>query len=155
MVYIGFVGAIVGALIAGVATYLTTRYNMQLQIQHSYDQTLRDKRLERYQELFYISRCLPRYCLPDEEPERKNIRQFRQEFHDWYFSQAAGGMFLSPMAKDHFMRVLNMLVEVGFPEGDREIDSPLSATELTTLHELASELRHQLAADVGAAQPAV
>lgn len=57
---VGFLGAILGAFLGAIATYLTTRSNMRLALEHSYDQALQGKRLERYQELFHISKCLPR-----------------------------------------------------------------------------------------------
>lgn len=59
-VFIGFAGVILGAFVGAITTYLTTRSNMWLQLKHAYDQTLRDKRLERYEELFHLSKCFPR-----------------------------------------------------------------------------------------------
>jgi hypothetical protein len=58
---IGLAGAILGALLGSVATYLTTRSNMWLTLEHSYDQMMQGKRLEHYQILFHLTRCLPRY----------------------------------------------------------------------------------------------
>jgi hypothetical protein len=98
---IGLFGALLGTLIGAIATYLTTRSNMRLTLEHSYDQTLRDKRLERYQALFHASKCLPRYWLPTENPTRKDLQQFRQDFHDWYFGEEAGGMFLTRQQKTY------------------------------------------------------
>ncbi|WP_322751673.1 MULTISPECIES: hypothetical protein, partial [unclassified Frankia] len=153
-VLIGLVGAFLGALAGAVATYLTTRSAMQLELEHSYDQTLRDKRLNRYQHLFHVSKCLPRYWLSAEAPTRQDLLRFRNEFHEWYFGEEAGGMFLTPAAKNLYMQLLNTLVETT-SEGNPSIptDSPLSAVESQALRELASELRHQLAEDVGAANP--
>lgn len=115
------------------------------------------KRLERYQELFHISECLPRYWPPNEnEPTRTDLLRFMKDFHDWYFGREAGGMFLTPNAKDLYMRLLNQLAAVAFSseaEPDSTADRPLSATESQTLRQLASDLRHQLAEDVGAANP--
>lgn len=148
---IGLFGAVLGTLVGAIATYLTTRSNMRLTLEHSYDQTLRDKRLERYQALFHTSKCLPRYWRPTEKPTRKDLQQFRQDFHEWYFGEEAGGMFLTPAAKNIYLRLLNRLVEAAY-EGS-EPDSALSDTESQTLRELASDLRHQLAEDVGAANP--
>ena len=148
---IGLFGAVLGTLFGAIATYLTTRSNMRLTLEHSYDQTLRDKRLERYQALFHTAKCLPRYWLPRERPTRKDLQQFRQDFHDWYFGEEAGGMFLTPAAKNIYTRLLNLLVEAAY-ESD-EPDSALSDAESQRLRELASDLRHQLAEDVGAANP--
>lgn len=153
----GFLGAILGALLGAIATYLTTRSNMRLALEHSYDQALQGKRLERYQELFHISKCLPRYWPPThEEPTRKDLRQYIEDFHDWYSGKDAGGMFLTPAAKDIFMRLLDQLAELAFADQggpDSPADRPLSAAESQTLRKLAGELRRQLAEDTGAANP--
>jgi membrane protein DedA with SNARE-associated domain len=71
---IGLLSAILGALLGAIATYLTTRSNMRLALEHSYDQVLQGKRLERYQALIRVTKCLPRYWPPtDKEPERKDL----------------------------------------------------------------------------------
>jgi hypothetical protein len=91
-----------------------------------------------------------------QEPTINDLRQYMRNFHDWYFGEDAGGMFLTAAAKDIYMRLLNLLAETAYSgEGgpDSEAHRPLSATESQTLRELASELRHQLAEDVGAANP--
>jgi hypothetical protein len=129
---------------------------MRLDLEHAYDRTLRDKRLDRYQHLFHVSRCLPRYWLPTEEPTRQDLRRFRQEFHDWYFGEDAGGMFLTPAAKSVYMRMMNAIADTmraNEADADAAAESPLSAGESQALRDVASELRHQLAEDVGAANP--
>jgi hypothetical protein len=105
--FIGLAGIIIGGFVGSITTYLTTRSNMRLQLEYAHDQTLRDKRLERYQELFHLSRCFPRYWLSSEEPSRRDLRQFRYDFHDWYFGDAAGGMFLTVEAKELYLRMQN------------------------------------------------
>jgi hypothetical protein len=155
-VFVGLAGVVLGALIGALTTYLTTRSTMRIELEHSYDRALRDRRLERYQRLFHISRCLPRYWLPGEAPTRQDLHRFRQDLHDWYFSEEAGGMFLTAPAKEAYMRLLNILAEAMREDQDdvqRSERSPLSADESRALRELASELRHQLAEDVGAANP--
>lgn len=156
-VFIGFLGAILGALVGAIATYLTTRSNMRLTLEHSYDQMLQGKRLERYQALFHASKCIPRYWPPWEaEPKRADLRKYLQDFHEWYFGDDAGGMFLTPAAKDVYVKLLNLLAETAFKDEntpDCPVDQPLSASESQELRNLASDLRHQLAEDVGAANP--
>jgi hypothetical protein len=154
---IGFAGAILGAILGAIATYLTTRSNMRLTLEHAYDQALQGKRLERYQELFHVSRCLPRYWpAGHEEPKRKALQQYIESFHDWYFGEDAGGMFLTAAAKDIYMRLLNLLAELAFADGtepDSPADRPISAEESRALRKLAGDLRRQLAEDTGAANP--
>jgi hypothetical protein len=152
-VLIGFLGVIFGTLVGAIATYVTTRSNMLLEIQHSYDRVLIDKRLERYQALFHVSKCLPSYWVPGEEPIYEDLRQLRQDLTDWYFGDAAGGMFLSPAAKEHFMRLLTTVVEVVHERTEDHEGIYLSRAQSQKLRECASELRHQLAEDVGASNP--
>jgi hypothetical protein len=154
-VLIGFLGAVFGTALGAMVTYMTTRSNMRLALEHTYDQTLQAKRLECYQALFHVSECLPRYWPPmDEAPSRKDLQHYIEDFHDWYFSKDAGGMFLTAPARDLYMRLLDLLAEVAFAAGskpDGTNDHPLSPEESEELRRLAGELRRQLAEDVGAA----
>jgi hypothetical protein len=151
--FIGLLGVILGTLVGAVATYLTTRANTLLQIQHSHDQTLIEKRLERYQELFHISKCLPSYWLPGEEPHGNDLRQLRQDLTDWYFGESAGGMFLSLAAKQRFMSLLYAIVDIAYVKSQEWENFSLTLEQSQSLRQLASKLRHQLAEDVGASNP--
>jgi hypothetical protein len=144
-----FAGSILGGFIVAVLAFSTTRYTLL----YSYDQTLRDRRLERYQELFRLTRHFHRYYLIGEEPRRRDLEEYRQEFDAWYFSEAAGGMFLTKAAKDIYMQMMNIIAEAAFENGKPRENSPLTPGELKSLRQVASTLRHQLAADVGAAHP--
>lgn len=129
---------------------------MQIELEHSYDRGLRDKRMECYQALFRVTECLPRYWLAAEMPTRSDLYRFRKNFHDWYFAKDAGGMFLTPSAKSAYIRLVNALADMMDKSNDASGRSdlpPLSSTESQTLRELASDLRHQLAEDVGSANP--
>jgi hypothetical protein len=150
----GLLGAVLGALAGAITTYVTTRSTMRLQLEHEYDRTLRDIRLPHYQRLFHISRCIPRQWRPTEVPTRQDLRHFREDFHNWYFGENAGGMFLTQDAKDLYMELQNVLEEPT-EESDTSgssLESPLSSDELRVLRGRASDLRHQLTQDVGASQ---
>lgn len=151
-VVIGLLGAIVGGLLAGVVTYMTTRSRLRIELMYAHDQRLHDQRVARYQQLFHISRYLPRQWYLTEEPTRKDVLGIREEFHNWYFGEEAGGMFLTSDAKIKYMELQNALQEVaeGQPSSP---DSPLTTTESQRLRDLGSALRHQLTQDVGAADP--
>jgi hypothetical protein len=114
---------------------------------------LRDRRLKRYQELFHLTRLFHRYYLIGEEPSRKDLEDFRRDCDAWYFGEAAGGMFLTKAVKDIYMQMMNLIAEVAFEEGKSKEDSLLTPAESKALREVASMLRHQLAADVGATNP--
>jgi hypothetical protein len=144
-----FIGSILGGFIVATIAFITTRYSLL----HSYDQALRDKRLERYQELFHITRLFHRYYLEGEVPSRKNLEEFRIDCDAWYFGEAAGGMFLTKAAKDIYMQMMNMIAETAFEEGKSKEEAKITSAESKALREVASMLRHQLAADVGAANP--
>jgi hypothetical protein len=153
---VGVVGTIVGAVAGTLITYWTTRSNMWLTLEHSYDQALQGKRLERHLELFHISRGLPRYWHQRRVPTRGELRRFSQECHNWYFGKEAGGMFLSPVAKQLYIRFLNRIAEAAYryeERGEESEEPPLTEGESQHLRTLASELRHQLAEDVGTAHP--
>ncbi|MER5466854.1 hypothetical protein ABT010_40850 [Streptomyces sp. NPDC002668] len=153
-VVIGLVGVVLGGLIGAVTSYVTNRSSMLIQLEHSYDVTLRDKRLERYQVLFHLSECIPRSWRPGAEPTRSRLLEIRNTFHDWYFGADAGGMFLTKASKACYLNLQNALIDVarldatGTPSAE-----PLDEAESRLVRHLASELRHQLAEDVGASHP--
>ncbi|TQK50060.1 hypothetical protein FBY35_0359 [Streptomyces sp. SLBN-118] len=153
-VIIGLVGVVLGGLIGAVTSYVTNRSSMLIELEHSYDVALRDKRLERYQVLFHLSECIPRRWRPGTEPTRARLLEFWNTFHDWYFGPDAGGMFLTKTAKACYLNLQNALIDVaredttGTPSAE-----PLTEAESRLLRSLASELRHQLAEDVGASHP--
>lgn len=118
-VFIGILSAIIGALVGTVATYLTTRSTMRRTLEHAYDRTMQEKRLERYQALFRVTKCLPRHQPPTEqEPSRNDLRRYMGDFHNWYFGADAGGMFLTPAAKGIYIRLMNQLAESAFKPAD-------------------------------------
>jgi hypothetical protein len=150
----GLLGAVLGALVAGVVTYATTRSKMRLEMEYAHDRTLSDKRLEHYQRLFHISRCIPRRWRAGEEPSREDLARYNEDFHNWYFGEQAGGLFLTPQAKELYLRIRNTLSAASHPDGSAvTVESPLTPDESHMLRQLVSELRHQLVEDVGAAHP--
>jgi hypothetical protein len=151
-VVIALVGAILGGLLGGVITYATTRSRLRLELMHAHDQVLQEQRLARYQQLFHISRRIPRQWRSAKEPTREELNEICTELHDWYFSEEAGGMFLTPTAQTRYMELQNALQETADASSSSP-DSPLSPAESQRLRDLARELRHQLAQDVGAADP--
>jgi hypothetical protein len=151
----GLLGAVLGALAGAIATYATTRSTMRLELEHTYDQALRDIRLPHYQRLFHLTKRIPREWLATEVPTRKDLLQFRQDFHNWYFGEDAGGMFLTQDAKNLYMELQNALERAAKGEKDTSGSPPESPlpSDLKALRGMASSLRHQLTSDVGAAQP--
>ena len=159
-ILIGLLGGILGAVIGGITTYLTTRSTMLLGLEHDYDKTLREIRLKGHQRLFHLSRQIPRHWLLTPEPSRAELMKIRTSFHDWYYHRDAHGMFLASGSKQAYIALMDALDAALFEisaDGDTKLcdrpDSKLSPTESHRLLELSSDLRHQLAAEVGAANP--
>jgi hypothetical protein len=148
---IGLLGVALGAALGAIATYITTRSRMRMELEHIHDREIRDRRLEHYQRLFHISRSIPREWPSQEAPRRSDLSRFREEFHNWHFGEHAGGLFLTPAAKELYLRLQAALVDSA--RRDAGEPSPLTRDEIRRIYGLASELRHQLTEDVGAAQP--
>jgi len=146
---IGLASGILSGFIVAIITFFTTRYGLL----HSYDQSLREQRLERYRELFHLSKCFPRYLLVSEPPSRRDLLRTRLDFYDWYYSKNAGGMFLTEAARNYYILLQDSIANVAFENGEPREDAPLSAEEIKNFSQLAILLRNQLAADVGAADP--
>ncbi|MEU4222145.1 hypothetical protein [Actinoplanes sp. NPDC026623] len=151
--WIALVAALIGAIAGTLSTYLTLRPKLTLELEYAYDRTLRDKRIDSYQRLFYVTRHFPRYYLDDSRPTGSDLQQYRAELHDWYFNQVAGGMFLTAAAKRSFLELQNhiagLIFDDGLPRNDQ--NAPISPEACDELLALGRRLRHQLVADLGAA----
>ncbi|WP_284743789.1 hypothetical protein [Amycolatopsis sp. RTGN1] len=154
-ILVGALSAVLGALVGGVVTYLTTRSKLRLELAHAYDQAVREKRLARYQRLFHLSEAIPRYWKPGEEPSRERLLEICEEFHGWYFDEDAGGLYLTPRAMDVYMRLQNALATAchGDDAAGHTSEAPMSPDESREIRDLADTLRHQLAQDVGTSSP--
>ena len=159
-ILIGVFGGVLGAIVGGTTTYFTTRSTMRLGLVHEYDKTLRDIRLKGHQQLFHLTHQIPRHWLLTPEPSRAELMKIRISFHDWYYHSDAHGMFLASGSKQAYITLMDALDAALFeisPDGDTKLrdrpDSKLSPEESHRLLELTSNLRHQMAADIGAANP--
>jgi hypothetical protein len=159
-ILIGLLAAAFGATIGAITTYFTTRSTMRLGLEQDYDKTLRDIRLKGYQQLFHLTAQIPRHWLLTPEPSRAELLKIRTSFHDWYYGADAPGMFLARDSKIAYITLMNALDVALFeisPGGDTKLcdrpDSKLSPEESHHLLELTSKMRHQLAFDIGAANP--
>jgi hypothetical protein len=146
--WITIISALAGILAGGVVTYATSRSQLRIEAEHAYDRALRDMRLPHYQQLFHLTKSMPREF--PETPRRSDLLDFRKQFHDWYFSEQAGGMFLSQAARDAYFTLQNELQSVaGRMSADSELVGPDDSASLRTK---ASALRHQLTTDLGTAE---
>jgi hypothetical protein len=143
---IALAGTVVGAVAGGLATYLTTRSRLRLELLGALDTSVRERRLERYQRLFHLTQCLSRMYI--EPLRREDLFGYYCRFHDWFFAEDGGGMFLTQEAKHRYTDMLNAIHMAALASGPA-----LSDTEIDLLRRRASELRHQLSEDVGAAHP--
>jgi hypothetical protein len=144
------VSALVGLLLGGVVTYLTTRAQVRIEAEHAYDRALRDLRLPHYSELFHLTEGLPRQWSLREPPGRAELLELRKRFHNWYFSERAGGMFLSQAARDAYFLLQNNLQSAAAHL--RDDSQSVSDEASSALRQSASNLRHQLSADLGVAE---
>src|SRR5262245_34183663 len=71
--FIGFLGAIIGTPAGGLSVFLTTRAQMRRELQHTYDQELRTRRVESYMSLYKRTDKLPRYW-PGRQPIRSDMQ---------------------------------------------------------------------------------
>ncbi len=152
--------AVFGAALGVATTYFVNRSTMRLNLEHEYDRTLRDKRLAAHQALFHLTRQIPRHWLLIPVPMRSDLLPVRASFRNWYFAEEAHGMFLSQGSKRAYLALEDALDNVLFvrsPDGHSKTadraDTPLTPGELDDLQRLASELRHQLVADIGGSNP--
>ena len=149
-VWVSFISAAFGLLAGGAATYFTTRAQLRVEAQHAYDRSLRDLRLPHYQRLFHLTGVMPREWLPSTIPHKGDVISIREGLRGWYFGEESGGMFLSQPARDRYFRLYDGLETAIAGLGD-DAES-LSREGAAELRQRASDLRHQLITDLGAAE---
>lgn len=144
--FIGFLGAIVGTATGGLSVFLTTRAQMRRELEHTYDQDLRARRIEAYKGLYKLSGKMPRYW-PGKQPVRAEMLEWPKALDDWYFGEA-GGLFLSDDARQAYNVALEMMAAVSKDGPD---EAQLNELEIARLWRAGQALRRTLAADIGAA----
>ena len=103
-----------------------------------------------YQRLFHLTRVMAREWLPSTIPRKEGVISIRESLRDWYFGEDSGGMFLSLPARVQYFRLHNELEKAIAGLGD-DAES-LSKESAAELRQQGSDLRHQLAADLGVAE---
>jgi hypothetical protein len=148
--WISVATGLTGLLAGGAVTYLANRAQLRIEAEHAYDRALRDIRLPHYQQLFRLTRAMPREWLEETLPSRLELTAMRETFRDWYFSEGASGMFLSQGSRDQYFLLIDALetARAGLT-GDTDVLSPEGARRV---RRKASDLRHQLSADLGVAE---
>jgi hypothetical protein len=141
---IGILGGLMGTVVGGVLTWLTTRWKLRLELEHNYDKELRTERIVAYKQLWQITGALPRYHWPT-KPTRSDLRDIIETCHSWYFE--VGGLFFSQGTKDAYFTMIDKLDQAaGRQTGNKaEVDDDV----LRELFIVGERLRLHLAADVG------
>ena len=148
--WITIVSALGGIIAGGILTYFTSRSQLYIEAEHAYDRALRDLRIPHYQALFHLTGNIPRQWLTVEIPRRPDLQELREQLHRWYFSEQAGGMFLSRAASEAYFSLQNELQAIAARMTDD--NQLISEQESVLLRETAGALRHQLTADLGTAE---
>jgi hypothetical protein len=151
--WISMVAALAGLLLGGVVTYLTTSAQLRAEAEHAYDRALRDLRLPHYQQLFHLTEGIPRQWRMSDAPSRVELLALREQFHNWYFSDQAGGMFLSQAARDAYFLLQNHLQSAAAhltddsqPVGEERLSQPPPAGQRTSASTLSRSWRSRTAA---------
>ena len=84
--FIGFLGAVIGTAAGGLSVFLTTRAQMRRELEHTYDQDLRARRVDAYKGLYKLTGKMPRYW--PHNPVRSEMHEWPDAFDDLYFAEA-------------------------------------------------------------------
>ncbi|MFF4806288.1 hypothetical protein ACFY1U_49370 [Streptomyces sp. NPDC001351] len=141
--WIGLLGGLIGSLVGGVLTWLTTRWKLREELEHSYDKDLRAERLMAYRKLWQETGAIPRYWRL--QPTRTDLIRLIEKCHSWYFE--VGGFLFSQETKDAYFKMMDALDKAGGRQSDD--DTPVTNDVLETLSVAAERLRLHLAADLG------
>jgi hypothetical protein len=129
--------ALASAVLAGAATYFTTRRDLQLK----FDESLRDLRIGAYKELWEDLEDLAKYGRPD-ALSRSEAQRLRDTLRTWYFH--TGGLVLSSETRQDYFTLLDgleMVISGTTGEVRKEDDEFLRV--------LGSRLRTAMTRDVG------
>ena len=131
------VTALVGAVLAGIGTYVAARRDLQLK----FDDSLRDLRIKSYEELWKALAPLAKYGRPN-ALSHTETSDLIAALRTWYFE--TGGLVLSSDARhDYFALQDGLELALARPEGE------LGADEDEFLRVLGSRLRTAMTRDVG------
>lgn len=144
--FIGFLGAVIGTAAGGLSVFLTTRAQMRRELEHTYDQDLRARRVDAYKGLYKLTGKMPRYW--PHNPVRSEMHEWPDAFDDWYFAKA-GGLFLSDDARKAYNVALETMAAVSNEGPD---DDALTSEQINRMWRAGQALRRVLAADIGAAE---
>jgi hypothetical protein len=140
------VAAFVTFVLTGIATYVTTRRNLQLQ----FDASLRDLRIGVYKKLWTELQPLAKYSRAKEELSFADARRLSAALRTWYFEE--GGLFLSGPTRSDYFALQDGLLEVtgarGTADGDGD-GQELTDAEFEFLRVLGSRVRTGMTRDVG------
>jgi hypothetical protein len=134
---VSLVTALVGAVLASIGTYLAARRDLQLK----FDDSLRDLRITRYEELWKTLRPLAKYGRST-ALSHKQTSDLIAALSTWYFD--TGGLVLSSDAREDYFALQDGL-ELALARPERE----LTADEDEFLRVLGSRLRTAMTRDVG------
>ncbi len=132
------VTALVTAVLAVAATFVTTRRNLEVQ----YDSELRKLRIDAYSKLWGHLSVLAKYGRP-RSIDRRGVQKLCRQLTTWYFED--GGIFLSdPTKRDYFA------LQDGLELLEREPEREPTAEDDEFIRVLASRLRTGMTRDIGA-----
>jgi hypothetical protein len=134
---VSLVTALVGAVLASIGTYVAARRDLQLK----FDDSLRDLRITRYEELWKALKPLAKYGRPA-ALTHEQVADLIAALTTWYFD--TGGLVLSSEARaDYFALQDGLEFALARPP------SELNADDDEFLRVLASRLRTAMTRDVG------
>jgi hypothetical protein len=134
---VSLVTALVGAALASIGTYVAARRDLQLK----FDDSLRDLRISRYEELWKALKPLAKYGRTT-VLSHEQIADLIAALTTWYFD--TGGLVLSSEAReDYFVLQDGLEFALARPPGE------LNADDDEFLRVLASRLRTAMTRDVG------
>ena len=149
-VWIDLISVVIGAVVGTATTLITTRNRVDLEQRAAFDRELRNLRLPHYQALHSASERIPREWRSGQEMSRSDLLALRRTFHEWYFGEGAGGMFLTEAGRAAYFALQDELQVVGAGGGHQVV--PVTSEEFIRLRDLAHALRQQLRQDLGTAE---
>lgn len=137
--------AVIGALVGGLVTFSTTRWQIRKELEFEYDKDLRERRIAEYRKLWKLVELFALYSRPVEAVTHGAVRRLSNDLRHWYFHD--GGFYLSVEARDAYFALQEALVKE--LQASENPSAAISEVVYERVRKQASALRTSLVADVG------
>lgn len=135
--------SLIAVLVTAFFGLITAKRKFRDDLQAKYDETVHDRRIEVYQDLWKRLEVLATYA-PPEVVTPARLEKLSQELREWYFQ--TGGLFLTDNSRDTYFALQDSIVDELAKQQPK--DQELGSTAFEVIRKQSSNLRASLSSDL-------